>query len=135
MTELTDAELISQWKKIDWDAVEERLRKYQCEMSIAAYIYDNFKVRALQKKIVEDLGIRCLAVKQVAMSKAGAGVDHVRWTKPLEMMKAAIDLKSEDYHAQPMRVIKFWLTAVPTMTSSLTPAMKSLFWVMPVKIL
>ena len=107
MTELTDAELISQWKKIDWDAVEERLRKYQCEMSIAAYIYDNFKVRALQKKIVEDLGIRCLAVKQVAMSKAGAGVDHVRWTKPLEMMKAAIDLKSEDYHAQPMRVIKF----------------------------
>ena len=107
MTELTDIELIAQWKKIDWDAIEERLRKWQCDMSIAAYIYDNFKVRALQKRIVEDLGIRCLAVKQVAASKAGAGVDHVKWSKPQDMMKAALSLNSEDYHAQPMRVIKF----------------------------
>ena len=107
MMELTDEELIKQWKNIDWDAVEERLRKWQCEMSIAAYIYDNFKVRNLQKLIVEDLGIRCLAVKSVVESKAGAGVDHVKWTKPLEMMKAALDLKSNNYKAQPMRVIKF----------------------------
>ena len=104
---MTDEELIKQWKKIDWDAVEEKLRKYQCEMTIAAYMYDNFKVRTLQVKIVKDLGIRCLAVKRVAESKAGAGVDGVKWTKPLEMMKAAMALNDKNYQAKPMRIIKF----------------------------
>ena len=104
---MTDEELIKQWKKIDWDAVEETLRKYQCELSIAAYMYDNLKVRVLQKRIVKDLGIRCLAVKKVAEAKAGAGVDGVKWTKPLEMMKAAMTLNGENYHASPMRAIKF----------------------------
>ena len=104
---MTDEDLIKQWKKIDWDAVEETLRKYQCELSIAAYMYDNLKVRVLQKRIVKDLGIRCLAVKRIAESKAGAGVDHIKWTKPLDMMKAAMALNDKNYHASPMRIIKF----------------------------
>ena len=104
---MTDEELIKKWRKIDWDAVEETLRKYQCELSIAAYMYDNLKVRVLQKRIVKDLGIRCLAVKRIVESKAGAGVDGVKWTKPLEMMKAAMALNDKNYHASPRRIIKF----------------------------
>ena len=104
---MTDEELIKQWKKIDWEAVEEKLRRLQCNLAIAAYMYDNIKVRSLQKQIVKDLGIRCLAVKKIVESKAGAGVDGVKWTKPLEMMKAAIKLSDKNYRASPMRVIKF----------------------------
>ena len=89
---MTDEELIKQWKKIDWDAVEEKLRRLQCNLSIAAFMYDDLKVRSLQKQIVRDLGIRCLTVKKIVELKAGAGVDGVKWTKPLEMMKAAIKL-------------------------------------------
>ena len=100
---MTDEELIKKWRKIDWDVVEETLRKYQCELSIAAYMYDNLKVRVLQKRIVKDLGIRCLAVKRIVESKAGAGVDGVKWTKPLEMMKAAMALNDKNYHASPKK--------------------------------
>lgn len=107
MTEPTDEELIRKWKKIDWDAVEERLRKYQCDMTLAAHFFNQLRVVAIQKKIVKDLGIRCLAVKRVVESKAGAGVDGVKWSKPLEMMKAAMALNSENYKASPMRIIKF----------------------------
>ena len=104
---MTDEELIKQWKKIDWDAVEEKLRRLQCNLSIAAFMYDDLKVRSLQKQIVRDLGIRCLTVKKIVELKAGAGVDGVKWTKPLEMMKAAIKLGDKNYRASPMRTIKF----------------------------
>ena len=44
---MTDEELIKQWKKIDWEAVEEKLRRLQCNLAIAAYMYYNVKVRSL----------------------------------------------------------------------------------------
>ena len=59
--------------------------------------------------MVKDLGIRCLAVKKIVESKAGAGagVDGIKWTKPLEMMRAAIKLSDKNYRASPLRAIKF----------------------------
>jgi len=103
--EFTDEQLGKLWDDIDWPAAEEKLRRWQGELTKAAFRKDSKAVGDIQKRIVRDMDIKCLAVRHVANSGSGPGVDGVRWRTPGQMMRAAMRLTSKDYHAQPLRQI------------------------------
>lgn len=103
--QFSDEYLTSMWNNIDWVAAEERLSSLQASLSRAAFRNDTVEIERLQKKIVRDSDIKCLAVRHVVMSTSGPGVDGVRWKEPAEMMKAALSLTSKGYHASPLRQI------------------------------
>ena len=97
--------LTQMWEEIDWDAVEEKLADLQEKLSIAVYRRNDKEIEDIQKRIVRDTEIKCLAVRHVVSSSSSPGVDKVRWKTPAEMMRAAMSLTSKDYHASPMRQI------------------------------
>lgn len=103
--EFPDEYLATMWENIDWKAAEEKLAQLQASLSRAAFRNDRADIDRIQKKIVRDSDIKCLAVRHVVASASGPGVDGVRWKEPAEMMKAALSLTSKDYHATPLRQI------------------------------
>ena len=52
------------------------------------------EVTDLQKRLVRDLDIKCLAVRHVVNSTSSPGVDGVKWRTSSEMMRAALSLTS-----------------------------------------
>lgn len=105
MIEFADSYLESVWDGIDWIAAENKLSRWQEELTIAAFRKDDKAINNIQRRIVRDVDIKCLAVRHVAASGSGPGVDGVRWKTKAQMMKAAFELTSKDYHAQPLRQI------------------------------
>ena len=101
----SDEYLAELWENIDWKAAEEKLANWQEELSKAAYRHDDKAIIDVQRRIVRDLNIRCLAVKKVVTSGSGPGVDGVKWSTHGEMMRAAMALTKKDYHASPLRVL------------------------------
>lgn len=103
--EFSDEYLAQLWDKIDWAAAKEKLLKLQRQLSLAAFRNDSKEITDLQKRLVRDLDIKCLAVRHVVNSTSSPGVDGIKWRTASEMMRAAISLTSKDYHASPMRQI------------------------------
>lgn len=103
--EFSDAYLGTLWEGIDWLKAEEKLAQLQERLTIAAFKRDSKEITELQKRIVRDLDIKCLAVRHVVNSTSSPGVDGVKWKTPGEMMRAAMSLTSKGYHASPMRQI------------------------------
>ena len=103
--EFPDEVLAAQWENIDWDAAEKKLADWQAELTIAAFRRDDKAIQLIQRRIVCDLDIKCLAVRYVASSGSGPGIDGVRWKTSAQMMRAAMSLTSKDYHATPLRQI------------------------------
>lgn len=103
--EFSDAYLGTLWEAIDWVKAEEKLAQLQERLTIAAFKRDPKEIAVLQKRIVRDIDIKCLAVRHVVNSMSSPGVDGVKWRTPGEMMRAAMSLTSKDYHASPMRQI------------------------------
>lgn len=103
--EFSDEYLASLWDNINWTAAEEKLAQLQERLTIAAFRRDAKEIEQLQKRIVRDTDIKCLAVRHVVASTSGPGVDGVRWKTTAEMMRAALSLTSKDYHASPLRQI------------------------------
>jgi RNA-directed DNA polymerase len=102
---MPDELLEKMWLEIDWTAAEEKLANLQARLSRAAYARNEQEVERLQKLIVRDTTIKCLAVRHVVASTSGPGVDGVRWKSPADMMRAALSLTSKGYHASPLRQI------------------------------
>lgn len=100
-----DEYLEKMWNTIDWTAAEEKLAALQADLSHAAVRNNRSQIEKIQKKIVRDTDIKCLAVRHVVESTSGPGVDGVRWKEPAEMMRAALSLTSKDYRASPLRQI------------------------------
>lgn len=100
-----DELLAPMWEKMDWPAAEEKLALLQEKLSIAAYRKNYKEIEDIQKRIVKDTDIRCLAVRHVVNSTCSPGVDKIKWRTPAEMMRAALSLSAKDYHASPMRQI------------------------------
>lgn len=96
-----------QWEFMDWEKVEANLHYQQVQLSKAATQKNFALVLKLQKKIVENFENRCLAVKHVSDANSAVGTDGVKWATSLEKIQAALKLGDKDYHASPMRVIKF----------------------------
>ncbi len=103
--DFTDEYLASLWEQINWPAAEEKLSQLQERLTIAAFRHDEKEIEQLQKHIVRDIDIKCLAVRHVVASTSGPGVDGIRWKMAAEMMRAALSLTSKDYHATPLRQI------------------------------
>ena len=103
--EFSDSYLGSLWESMDWAKAEEKLSQLQERLTIAAFKHDSKEISDLQKRIVRDIDIKCLAVRHVVNSTSSPGVDGVKWKTPGEMMRAAMSLTSKDYHASPMRQI------------------------------
>lgn len=105
--DFSDEYLAQQWESIDWDLAEKKLADWQEELTIAAFRKDAKAIQGIQKRIVRDVDIKCLAVRHVANSGSGPGVDGIRWRTKAEMMRAAFALSSKNYKAQPLRQINF----------------------------
>ena len=95
------------WEFFDWEQAEKELSEEQEKLSRAAARRDFSLVKILQRKIVQKFENRCLAVRHVSNANSVAGVDGVKWTTSLEKIQAAIKLGEKEYHASPLRVIKF----------------------------
>lgn len=103
--ELPDEFLEKMWNDIDWAAAEKKLADLQERLSIAVYRRNDKEIEDLQKRIVRDTEIKCLAVRHVVSSSMSPGVDKIKWKTPAEKMRAAMSLTSKDYHASPLRQI------------------------------
>lgn len=103
--EYPDELLSSMWESIDWEKEKIKLKKLQKRLSKAASQGNKLKVEHIQKKIVRDIGIKCLAVRHVVSSTSKAGVDGVIWKTSSEMMNAALSLDSKGYKAAPLKQI------------------------------
>ena len=103
--DLPDEYLARQWDEMDWNAAEEKLALLQERLTIAAYRHDDKEIENIQKRIVRDVDIKCLAVRHVCSSTMSPGVDKVKWKTSAEKMRAAMSLTSKDYHASPLRQI------------------------------
>ena len=100
--EMPDELLARLWSELDWKAAESKLADLQAKLSLASYRQDKDDVKRLQKKIVRDPDIKCLAVKYVVENSTAPGIDGVRWRTPAEKMKAALSLSSKNYRATPL---------------------------------
>ncbi len=103
--EFPDEYLERLWNDIDWDAAERKLADLQEKLSIAVFRKNDKEIEDIQKRIVRDTDIKCLAVRHVVSSSMSPGVDKVKWKTPADMMRAAFSLTSKNYHASPMRQI------------------------------
>ena len=101
----SDAQLAEEWDNIDWTAAEQKLADLQRRLTIAAFGKNRTAIVNIQKAIVRDLDIKCLAVRHVARSNSSPGIDGVKWRTSAEKMSAARSLTSKGYHASPLRQI------------------------------
>ena len=79
---LPDELLAKMWDEMDWSAAEEKLAKLQERLTIAVYRKNDKEITDIQKRIVRDTEIKCLAVRHVVNSTSSPGVDKIKW-KPL----------------------------------------------------
>lgn len=103
--ELPDELLGQLWEEIDWEAAEAKLADLQARLTLATFRKDEKEIENLQKRIVRDIDIKCLAVRHVTKSTSTPGVDGVKWRTLAEQMKAAMSLTSKGYRASPLRQI------------------------------
>jgi len=104
--QFSDDYLGALWDKINWAAAEEKLAQLQERLTIASFRHSAKEITDIQKRIVRDLDIKCLAVRHVVNSTSSPGVDGVKWRTAGEMMRAAMSLTSKGYHASPLRQIR-----------------------------
>ena len=94
------------WQRVDWEEAESRKDRYQRKIALAAMTGGGAMVREAQNAMVGDLQVRCLAVRHVARSGSGPGVDGVRWRYDAQMMRAALALCADEFEPKPRRLVK-----------------------------
>lgn len=103
--EMPDNVLARLWDEIDWKAAESKLAELQARLTLAAFRQDKKEIENIQKRIVRDIDIKCLAVRHVVKHTSSPGIDGVRWRTSAEQMRAAMSLTSKGYRASPLRQI------------------------------
>jgi len=94
------------WRRIDWQVYEDILRSYQREIALAAIKKNQSSVYSAQRRLVQSIEAKALAVKHVCDSVSQPGIDGVKWTTAAEKMRAANLLNPPKYIAQPTRLLK-----------------------------
>ena len=93
------------WKTIDWDKVEQHVKRLQ--MRIAKAVRENRwgKVKALQWMLTHSFYAKLLAVKRVSRNKGSKtpGVDGVVWKSDKAKMEAARSIKRRGYQPPPLK--------------------------------
>jgi RNA-directed DNA polymerase len=131
---------IIHWKAINWQTVEEHVRRLQLRIAKAIKIGRYAKAKALQWLLTHSFYAKLLAVRRVTQNagKYTAGVDGVIWKTDKQKINAAYALKRKGYKAQPLRRIyipkkngKFRPLGIPTKMDRAQQALH-LFGLMPV---
>ena len=94
------------WTTVNWEQVEETVRRLQARI-VKALKEDAFrKVKDLQRLLARSLSARLLAVKRVTTNKGKKtpGVDGIIWTTPEQKTQAVHDL-AKDIPTLPLRRI------------------------------
>ncbi|EMQ2878871.1 reverse transcriptase N-terminal domain-containing protein [Vibrio navarrensis] len=95
------------WSQINWQQVEQQVRRLQMRIAKATLQGKHGKAKALQWMLTHSHSAKLLAVKRVT-SNTGAktpGVDGISWKTPKEKIQAAQSLQRKGYQAQPLRRI------------------------------
>ena len=95
------------WKSIEWDRVEQHVKRLQMRIAKATREGRYGKARALQWLLTHSFSAKLMAVKRVT-GNSGAktpGVDGVIWKGPKMKMEAAKSLRRKGYRPAPLRRI------------------------------
>ncbi len=114
---------IHHWKAINWQIVEDHVRRLQSRIAKAIKIGRYNKAKALQWILTHSFYAKLLAVKRVTQNtgKRTPGIDGVIWKTDKQKLAAAHKLRRAGYKAQPLRRIhipkkngKFRPLSIPT---------------------
>lgn len=103
-TDLTNSELKTMWKSIDWKLAEERVRNLQARIARAALEKRWKTVNRLVRLLTRSYYAKVVAVRQVTRSKGKKtpGVDGLIWNTPADKMQGALNLNDRGYRAMPL---------------------------------
>jgi RNA-directed DNA polymerase len=98
---------VTDWHAIDWQKVNQNVRRLQARIVKATKEKRWGKVKALQRLLTHSFSGKALAVRRVTenQGKNTPGVDQVIWNTPHKKINAIYSLRQRDYHPQPLRRI------------------------------
>jgi len=93
------------WKTIDWDIVEQHVKRLQMRIAKAIREGRHGKAKSLQWLLSRSHYAKLLAVRKVARNKGRKtpGVDGVLWNSDKKKSKAVSEIKRRGYTSQPLR--------------------------------
>ena len=93
------------WNSIDWNQIQEQVRRLQVRIAKATQSGKHRKAQALQWLLTHSLAAKLLAVRIVTRNKGARtpGVDKVLWRTNKEKLRAAFNLKRHGYRPLPLR--------------------------------
>ncbi len=96
---------VTDWHAIDWQSVNQNVRRLQERIVKATQEGKWNKVKALQRLLTHSFSGKALAVRRVTenQGKNTPGVDQVLWNTPQKKLNAIYLLRQRDYHPQPLR--------------------------------
>src|SRR5712692_10673699 len=113
-TEATDVDAagasfhgVTDWHAIDWQKVNQNVRRLQGRIVKATKEKRWGKVKALQRLLTHSFSGKALAVRRVTenQGKNTPGVDKVTWNTPQKKINAVYSLRQRGYRPQPLRRI------------------------------
>jgi RNA-directed DNA polymerase len=98
---------ITDWHAINWQSVNQNVRRLQARIVKATQEKRWGKVKALQRLLTHSFSGKALAVRRVTenQGKNTPGVDKVTWNTSQKKINAVYSLRQRDYHPQPLRRI------------------------------
>jgi RNA-directed DNA polymerase len=98
---------VTDWHAIDWQNVNQNVRRLQARIVKATKEKRWGKVKALQRLLTHSFSGKALAVRRVTenQGKNTPGVDRMIWDTPHKKINAIYSLRQRDYHPQPLRRI------------------------------
>jgi len=93
------------WHSIDWQHVNQNVRRLQARIVKATQEGRWGKVKALQRLLTHSFSGKALAVRRATenQGKRTPGVDGVTWDTPAQKAAAIHTLKQRGYHPRPLR--------------------------------
>ena len=95
------------WNSIDWNIIENQVRRLQMRIAKATREKRFGKVRALQWLLTKSYNAKLLAIKRVTSNKGSRtpGIDGTTWPTGKKKLAAVSVLNKRGYKAQPLRRI------------------------------
>jgi RNA-directed DNA polymerase len=93
------------WQNINWQAVNENVRRLQARIVKATQAGKWGRVKALQRLLTHSFSGKALAVRRVTenQGKRTPGVDGEIWDTPTKKATTIHALKQRGYHPRPLR--------------------------------
>jgi RNA-directed DNA polymerase len=104
-TDASFTSMPSDWKAINWDSVQQEVRRLQIRIAKATQAGQHRKVQSLQWLLTHSRLAKLLAVRKVTTNRGARtpGVDNIIWRTGTQKLQAAFNLKRHRYSPQPLR--------------------------------